>query len=276
MEKPLVFIDTNVLLDFYRSRNESGLTLLRRLDGLHDHIITSYQVEMEFKKNRQEAIKESLSKLEIPHKIRPAAFLHKTKSLKALNSGIDEIKERIKNMRQHLMDILADPTSKDPVYEIVQRLFTNSTDNNLSKDKLVKDTIRRLAWKRFIFGYPPRKRSDVSAGDAVNWEWIIRRAADMKSDVVIVSRDEDYGFIRDRQSFVNDWLGEEFKKRVSNKRSVTLVDRLSAAFKSLSIEVTDEEENDEEERIGAWKKYGSRANSKKMVLTDDETPFFLE
>ena len=28
----------------------------------------------------------------------------------------------------------------------------------------------RLAWRRFLLGYPPRKANDTSIGDAVNWE----------------------------------------------------------------------------------------------------------
>ena len=56
MSNYLVFVDTNILLDFYRFRRESGLVLLQRFDKIHDRLITTYQVEMEFKKNRQRVI----------------------------------------------------------------------------------------------------------------------------------------------------------------------------------------------------------------------------
>jgi predicted nucleic acid-binding protein len=57
---PVVFIDTNIFLDFYRSEGEAGISLLRRIDLLHEHLITTDQVEVEFLSNRQKVISESL------------------------------------------------------------------------------------------------------------------------------------------------------------------------------------------------------------------------
>lgn len=46
----LLFIDTNILLDFYRQvGRESNLSILKHLRPHHDRIITTRQVEMEFK-----------------------------------------------------------------------------------------------------------------------------------------------------------------------------------------------------------------------------------
>jgi hypothetical protein len=50
---PLLFIDTNKFLDFYRASDEAGLTLLRRIEPLSDTLIFTGQVEMEFLQNRQ-------------------------------------------------------------------------------------------------------------------------------------------------------------------------------------------------------------------------------
>ena len=59
---PLIFIDTNILLDFYRiRRGDVGLSLLERFDNHHGEIITGSQVEMEFKRNRQIEIIRQLS-----------------------------------------------------------------------------------------------------------------------------------------------------------------------------------------------------------------------
>ena len=85
--KKFMFIDTNILLDFYRLRTESGLKLLTPLDGLHDRLITTYQVEMEFKKNRHAAIHESLKNLKSPSKVPHAAFLANTAAANTLGSS---------------------------------------------------------------------------------------------------------------------------------------------------------------------------------------------
>lgn len=56
----LLFIDANIWLDFYRARNEASLKLLSHAESLIDRIIVTYQLESEFKKNRQSAIVEGL------------------------------------------------------------------------------------------------------------------------------------------------------------------------------------------------------------------------
>ena len=46
----LLFIDTNIFLVFYRQvGRESNLSILKHLRPHHDRIITTRQVEMEFK-----------------------------------------------------------------------------------------------------------------------------------------------------------------------------------------------------------------------------------
>ena len=59
--KPILFVDTNIWLDFYRARTEAGLKLLNHLDAIRDQIVMTYQVEMEFKKHRQDVILESFA-----------------------------------------------------------------------------------------------------------------------------------------------------------------------------------------------------------------------
>ena len=46
------FIDTNIFLDFYRG-SEATIAMLEKLEQVRDRIICTYQVEMEFLKNRQ-------------------------------------------------------------------------------------------------------------------------------------------------------------------------------------------------------------------------------
>ena len=63
----LIFIDTNILLDFYRVRSGGvGLELLELIDKHKDLVITGSQVEMEYKKNRQAVIIEGLKQVKAP------------------------------------------------------------------------------------------------------------------------------------------------------------------------------------------------------------------
>src|SRR2546429_8782505 len=60
----LLFIDTNIWLDFYRSRGaDLSLKLLDHVKSIASRLIVTYQIEMEFKKNRQSAILEGISEL---------------------------------------------------------------------------------------------------------------------------------------------------------------------------------------------------------------------
>ena len=63
----LLFIDTNLFLDFYRRRGSgTSLSMLKHFDGNLGRIITTLEVEMEYKKNRQSVILLSLNLIKKP------------------------------------------------------------------------------------------------------------------------------------------------------------------------------------------------------------------
>lgn len=61
----IVFIDTNVLLDFYRMPGENVHRQAQMLIKHRESIITGDQVRMEFLKNRQKVILDAARNLEI-------------------------------------------------------------------------------------------------------------------------------------------------------------------------------------------------------------------
>jgi hypothetical protein len=68
-------------------------------------------------------------------------------------------------------------------------------------------------------------------------------------ELVIVSRDSDYGVLFDNQAYVNDHLRQEFSERVSQKRKLLLYSKLSEALKHFEVPVTKQEEQGEGELI---------------------------
>ena len=86
-------------------------------------------------------------------------------------------------------------------------------------------------------------------GDAINWEWIINCAMGSGKDIIVVSRDNDYGVKYDDKLILNDWLSQEFKSRISRRRKILLTDRLAEAFKIVSVKISEEEERREDELI---------------------------
>ncbi|WP_231598135.1 hypothetical protein [Synechococcus sp. CBW1002] len=71
---------------------------------------------------------------------------------------------------------------------------------------------------------------------------------DSGKHIVIVTRDKDYGPIYKGNSFLNDWLRQEFSERVSRTRKIILTDKLSMALRMVHAAVTKEME-EEEDRI---------------------------
>jgi hypothetical protein len=142
----LLFIDTNIFLDFYRQRGrEGGLAILSRVDEHHDVLITSDQVQMEFKKNRQRVILEAFLAMKGVEwgGLTPPLFLSESKTYKGIQTGRKRIDELAKRLKMRLSKVLQEPTRNDPVYRVAQRLFSNKSDLNLSRDKDVRLELRR-------------------------------------------------------------------------------------------------------------------------------------
>lgn len=249
----LLFVDTNILLDFYRIRKSDISTkYLEQLEACKDRLITGSQVEMEYKKNRQGVIVESLKNFTSPDwgKLAAPALVADIQAAKMVEKSKKELLLQHKKVDDKIQKVLSDPTHHDPVYQTLQRLFKYDSPFNLSREKKERISIRSLARKRFILGYPPRKQGDTSIGDAINWEWIVKCSIDSGKHIVIVTRDTDYGAIYEGKSYLNDWLRQEFSERVSQKRKIILTDRLSSGLKIVHAVVTKEME-EEEERMWA-------------------------
>jgi hypothetical protein len=236
---PLLFVDTNIFLDFYRARNDAGINLLSRIDSLHDLIITTCQVEMEFKKNRQKVISESVALLKPPEfSLSTPAFLLEAKTVAVIKSKMEDVRKRVENLKGRILSTLENPKTQDRIYQTMQRLFSNGGSLNLRHETPEYKSVWRRALRRFLEGRPPRKKEDTSAGDSINWEWIVRCVESNNRDVIIVSRDADYGLTLNNKGYANNWLAEELKERVNQQRKIILVDRLSTALKLLDVKVT--------------------------------------
>ena len=250
----LLFIDTNIWLDFYRSRTDAGIKLLKQLEKISDQIIVTYQVEAEFKTNRQNALKEGLQELnQIKYISRPAIFSD-AQAVKTIRKKIGEANTKLKDLEAKFYKSLKDPAKHDPVYQICQRIFHKKSIYNLERDNPIRSQIRRRAYKRFLHGCPPKKKDDTSIGDAFNWEWMIECANQNNADLVIVSRDADYGITIGKQCFINDHLKQEFSERVSRKKKITLYTNLTDALQHLNIKISAKEKKEEQKIIDTQSK----------------------
>lgn len=245
----LLFIDTNIWLDFYRARNETGLQLLKHTEAVLDKIVVNFQLESEFKKNRQTAILEGMRELKPPDGIPRLGIFSDARATKQMHRSSKDIEKRARTLRFRLRKALEKPTQHDPVYKVCQRVFHKKDDLNLTRENVLRHTIRRKAFRRFFQGYPPRKDNDTSIGDAFNWEWMVHCAKERAAGIVIVTRDSDYGLSHEGKAYINDHLRQEFSERVSRKRTLLLFSRLSDALKLFEVAVSPQEEEVEAELV---------------------------
>lgn len=243
------FIDTNIYLDFYRSNNDARLQLLQKIEEVADRILSTYQVRMEFLKHRQNELLRTISGLKIPDMHVPAvvsdgAVLSSSQKIR------DYAEKRDGYLKKRVERMLSQPKTHDKVCQVFESIFSSDAAHVLTRDMPVRRHIKRLALRRFLLGYPPRKKNDTSIGDALNWEWIIHCASEFKGIFYIVSRDSDFGAEFGRQLYLNDHLKFEFRERVGNK-SIRLTNKLSDVLKALEVKVTKEELAAEEEMISA-------------------------
>ena len=150
------------------------------------------------------------------------------------------------------------------MYKACQRIFHKQDDLVLTREDKLRHAIRRKAFRRFLHGCPPRKKNDTSIGDAINWEWMIHCANASNAELVIVTRDSDYGVHFENKAYINDHLKQEFAERVSKKRKLLLYARLWDALKHFEVPVTRQEEEAEAEIL-------SKA-SEVVVLPQRERP----
>jgi hypothetical protein len=211
----VVFIDTCVLLDFYRSRgSRNTLSILDHVDGNHHRIITTSQVEIDMTNRPRGSSSLATS-------ARPASRPVPTFLASRSRCRCWERRSRVqpdRKVRDRTGRLIADPGRQINLQAPSQTLLRWSATYTRIKERR---RIRARARTRYSLGYPPRKAGDTSMGDAINWEWVVHCAQVLTSaNVVIVSRDSDYGHEHGGKAHINDWLREEFKDRVSRQRDI--------------------------------------------------------
>ncbi len=245
----LLFIDTNIYLDFYRIRNDVKVSFLKYLEVIKDTLIVTDQVEVEYKSNRQSVIQERSNELKSPKRLNVPTILENDELSIELKNDYKTIEDKIKTLKTKLNNILEDPIQYDEVYKVLQRLFCKKQDIDLYRTNKKRSEVKELAHQRFILGYPPRKKNDTSIGDAINWEWLIYVANKKDADIWIVSRDSDYGLFQGGKGIIKDWLNQEFRERTNKKQKIVLCPILANALKEFGISVSPEEEKEEEKVI---------------------------
>jgi len=218
-KKPLnLFIDTNVLLGFYRY-SKDDLAKLNQLEDLIVKtkdiklIVTSQQVD-EFYRNRDKVIADVVKELSTSISI-PQLFSGHS-DYKLIRKQAEMIKTEVERVKNETLEDARKGNLKADA--IISRLFKDAT--------VVSAEIMRKAKSRSEVGNPPGKAG--SLGDAINWELLLS-VVPADEDLHIVSRDGDYASALDKGQ-LNSFLEKEWNK--SRFGSLHLYETLNSLFKT--------------------------------------------
>jgi predicted nucleic acid-binding protein len=233
-----VFIDTNILLDFFRL-SRGDLEEIHKIIGLWKYqrlnLLISDHLKDEFYRNREKVIAESLATFEksifVLHRPNLVRVHVETKKLEHLQNKFEQLRKSI--IEKVVQESQSRKTKADCV---IAELFATAHVPRID-NAIIEKGLRRCA-----LGKPPGKTN--SCGDAIHWEWLMA-AVKHGEDLYIVSGDGDFESHL-YKGVLAEYLANEW---ASNKQSkchlfVSLSDFLRAHFPSVRFA-------DEDKKIAA-------------------------
>lgn len=230
-----VFIDTNILLEFYGYSKERLDDLKKLFSFANNQKLTIWlteQVRDEFERNRAKTIELTLSQYDGGKtEFNPSQFIKDSVEY----GGLSDAHKQYLRLRQEVGKKAREKakTRELDADKLIEELFKRDT-------KQRTEEILRRARDRKSVGNPPGKSTTV--GDEVNWETLLECIPD-NEDLHILSMDGDYECALNPGE-VSSFLQKEWRER--KNANVFLYARLSAFsskyFSGFSIEEDSERE----------------------------------
>lgn len=203
-----VFIDTNVLLDFFRMSSgdlEELQKLVRLASTGNVNLLVSDVVQDEFMRNRENVIAESLQQFK-----KSKFELHRPNivRLHAESVELEQMQSRIRELTNTITErVTAEAVSGETKADkVVGELFAATQIHN------VESSIVRTAMDRTALRKPPGKKD--SLGDAIHWEWLLRHLPNGE-DLHLISRDGDFESKLSAEQ-LDPYLAKEWSDRKSS------------------------------------------------------------
>ena len=204
-----VFIDTNILLNFFHFSNEE-------LDSLNDvfashkngsaKVYLTEQVCDEFKRNREGKIKDAMGKFQdVKFTPKLPSFMKKYNEYEEIKKFSSEIQQRVNSINLKIeKDVKNSTLAADSV---IDNILKNSAISKRTGVSLEKASLR------MSIGNPPGKKGSI--GDAINWE-ILLDVVESGKDLHIISADGDF-YSQIYEDLPNPFLSEEWGKKKNSK-----------------------------------------------------------
>src|SRR5262249_19697991 len=116
--KVLLFVDANVFLDFYRFPGKSAKRTLEAVNRHKKSLITTEQIWMEFLKNRQNVINNSLEAMQTKFPCLPA-IAQDIEGTHQWQDHTQKMTKMLDKLRTHIESMLREPSQNDPIYNLI-------------------------------------------------------------------------------------------------------------------------------------------------------------
>ncbi|HEY0587442.1 MAG TPA: PIN domain-containing protein [Pseudoduganella sp.] len=207
-----VFIDTNVLLNFFHFTKEE-IDALSNVFASHEHGAASVhlteQVCDEFSRNREVKIKDALKKFkDVKFTAQLPAFMKQYEEYEKIREKSAELQELAKSISRKVdVDVIENRLITDT---LIEEIFDKSDPIPTTVDLYTR------AQMRMALGNPPGKNGSI--GDAVNWLALLD-AVPAAEDLHVISEDGDYYSALDEVR-PHPFLQQEWKEKKNGELRV--------------------------------------------------------
>lgn len=214
-----VFIDTNILLNFFHFTKED-IDALSNVFASHEHgaatVHLTEQVCDEFLRNRENKIKDALKKFkDVKFAAQLPAFMKQYEEYELIRQKSAELQELAKTISQKVdVDVIENGLLTDT---LIKDIFNKSNPIATTPELFGK------AHMRMSLGNPPGKNG--SMGDAVNWMALLE-AVPNGENLHIISEDGDFYSVLD-ENRPHPFLKHEWKNK---KQADVFVYRTLSSF----------------------------------------------
>lgn len=213
-QRVLVYIDTNIYLRFYDSKQSNFKKLLNALEEINQYIFITSQIINEIDRNKQLLFKRSIdgyiTQCRLPSTELPGHISTSTdkevNTWNATQKQIEKLLDRqvaeLKKISGKILEELLN--SQDDISKVLSKIAENLYENN-------DECIDRARLRKNL-GNPPGKRNDP-IGDELNWELLIEHLqTEAIEDLIIVTEDSDYAILTGGDVQLNSFLYKELNQ----------------------------------------------------------------
>lgn len=192
--------DANILLNFYRYKNETTKDFFELLDSLKDRIAITYQACSEYFDNRLDVISEQekaysevrdaiQKQIEEPLKHQRKHPHISSELLEEFNTIALKVKEELKNRSEEYSQRIFN----DDILDRVVSVFENKVGKPFPDERL--ETIYQEGDKRYNENVPPgfkdkQKGGTRQFGDLVLWNQLMEISKEQNKDLIFITDDE--------------------------------------------------------------------------------------